>query len=723
MPMVRGGGGGEVVSGDGLIYPEAFWGRSRDLDTEAIRSSAANLRALGADVSAKTGEISAVWNELPASYVSPEAWRVYTLMGPAVSKADGIEDRFARGAGCLEAFADELDFIRPRLADLEVRANAFRAKALAGVEVTSMQVFPSGEAVQATSTVGWREDTAMVAKNARLLGEYFDLVEQITMSSDTCARGLRILAGTQAWLTAGGGGQVGVITADQLAGAGVLPFGAPVAEDRSCGESIGDGFKDFGKGIVDGAGMLVLGYNPEDGTFWNGDSYGQAWGGLGNLGGSLAVMGMLAVPGVGQVMTGVASRNDAFAGWIDDRSDVVVGAAGSLVGYDHATAQAGGDGWHQWKEDGVRTATTSVLNIGTFFIPGAGAIGGSAKAGSVAAKVGAVASTAAEVIVPGGSWLLKGGASVVRAGEAAVTGGRAATVAADAARLGKAGALTSLDNITAHAGYTPARPRLTDAFNVESVTKPDPSMGAAKTVVADLHDTFGENPYAAPDYIPDEIVHHAEISAPEKAPALIGATAREAGNAIVGHENTVTNSTGEQSGAATSGGSESNHGTHAADSEPIVNGSPGDSSTTTTGNGTSSGNQPPGFDEWDAWESQQRTSSGGSDGESWTEHAQTEADPIPGRHEPYDPFGNEWYDPEIGPTNTPPVITEYTEHVIDRLIKRGITREEVQDLFDNPPRFPEWQPDKGTWRYRSADGEFGIAVSPQGRLVTGFYRE
>jgi len=196
-----------------------------------------------------------------------------------------------------------------------------------------------------------------------------------------------------------------------------MPWGNPVVEDRNCRESVGHGGYEWGKGLVQGVGMLVVGYNPENGDWFSGDAYGQSWGGLGDLVGSLVLM---ASP-VGWVAAGMAAtgnNNNGFSDFMYDRAVVLRNAGGSLVGWDPNAK----DGWHQWKEDGLATGTGTVLNIGTLFIPGAGEVSAGLKATSIAAKLAKITGGITEFAVQGGSWAVKGGVKVIVGLKVAIKG-------------------------------------------------------------------------------------------------------------------------------------------------------------------------------------------------------------------------------------------------------------------------------------------------------------
>lgn len=203
------------ADGEGLIAPVQFPCRAFDLDTEAIRGSAGVLRAYAATLVERVDDIGARWVGLAAHYVAPEASRMLGSIGPARMDASTVADVYEGIASRVEQYADELELIRPRLARLEERACAFRNEVKDGVQTSQTEadawdqvVALVGSAGQGTGVVSWREHGPSVAKNADLLREHATLLEQITMSAESAASGIRRCheTATGTYATAGGGG-------------------------------------------------------------------------------------------------------------------------------------------------------------------------------------------------------------------------------------------------------------------------------------------------------------------------------------------------------------------------------------------------------------------------------------------------------------------------------------------------------------------------------------
>lgn len=243
-------------------------------------------------------------------------------------------------------------------------------------------------------------------KNKALLEEYAGIQATLSQAVADCANGLNSIAGGMMCYA-----DVEALPAEAFVGTedNPMPWGSAVTEDRNCSESTGDGIVNFGKNTFNGAAGLI-GYNTDTGWSW--ENAGNTWGGLGNLAGSLVIAS-------NPVMAIGISQLPGGRQFVQDRYDVVGTTVTGLVGYDYMAMREGGDGWHAWKEDGVAAFTESALNVGTFFIPGAGQVGAGTKlaaAGSRASRVLNVTGHVADFVLPGGSWALKGGVKVADMG-------------------------------------------------------------------------------------------------------------------------------------------------------------------------------------------------------------------------------------------------------------------------------------------------------------------
>lgn len=406
----------QCVPNDGLINPAMFPAKSADLNIATITASATAMRSMGQAVEDKTTSVSTTWGRLPSCYRAPEQDSVYAVMRPAVTSADALHTRFDAAARHVDTYAGALEAIKPRLADIERRATEFRNRVIGGVWVDASSAADAsfmdhlggiGDYIPGVTErrvkVSWNEDQDTVDENTRLLREYAQILSDVSAAVATCANAINGLNTNVCTVP------VETIPAEAFtSGETPMPWGYAVTENRNCRESVGQGAYTFGKDLLQGAGQLILGYNPANGDWFSGDAYGQAWGGLGDLVGSLLVM---ASP-VGWVAAGMAAtgnNDNAFSDWMYDRAVTLRNAGGALVGWDPNAE----DGWHAWKEDGVAAGTGAVLSIGTFFIPGAGQVGAGLKAGSIGARVARISGAVTEFAVQGGSWVVKGGVKVL----------------------------------------------------------------------------------------------------------------------------------------------------------------------------------------------------------------------------------------------------------------------------------------------------------------------
>ncbi|GIG21628.1 hypothetical protein Cch01nite_23520 [Cellulomonas chitinilytica] len=482
-----------------LIDPSKFPAKSADLDPSQVTASASSLRSMGNAVDEKTGDVKTTWDRLAGCYRAPEQEKVFAVMGPAVTSASDLRSRFGDAAKHLDTYAGALAGIKPRLADLERRAREFRASVVDGVWVDASDSADAsfGDHMawafdwvpgvdERRVKVPWNEDGDTVEKNNDLLEEYSRILADISTAASTCANSVNGLVTNMCVAT------VEAIPAEAFTQADVeMPWGSPAIEDRNCRESVGHGAYEWGKGLVQGLGMLVVGYNPETGDWFSGDAYGQSWGGLGDLVGSLALMGSPAAwVAIGM---GAAGQQNGFTDFMYDRAVTLRNAGGSLIGWDPNAK----DGWHAWKEDGVATGTGTVLNIGTLFIPGAGEVSGGLKAASIGAKLARITGGISEFAVQGGSWVVKGGVKVIVGLKVAVKsfnledilagmrGNQLAVAGAGGVRLSPGGLFAAMID-AGHATPNPVRPHtpLSDAAfgprggGVPDVTPPSRAPGA-----------------------------------------------------------------------------------------------------------------------------------------------------------------------------------------------------------------------------------------------------
>ena len=381
--------GEQPQSGDGLVMPEAFPCKSKDINAENVRAASGKLKSMGQTIDSRMDAIVGLWNGLPAVYVAPEAEQAYGLMAPAATASETIKTKFEKASSALDDFAGAIEPVKSELATLEQEAASFRTSTL--------------------SEYGdkWRDHQEVVDRNNELLGRYAKVVETLTTAAAACANTINgLLDGVELPAVEG-------ISADALMQSGeMMPWGAPVEKNRNCGESVAHGVGNFVQGTWDGLKAMVgIG---ADGS-WSWGNFANTWLGMADFVGSTV---LLASPTLSETIKFFG--NDDVDSWVDARHEVATTAWTGMVGFDYEAHKAGQDGWHKWKKDGIATLTETALNIGSNFIPGAGAGGAALKTAAAAGKAGGMAVKAvnlstkiADFAVPAGGWLAKGAVKVV----------------------------------------------------------------------------------------------------------------------------------------------------------------------------------------------------------------------------------------------------------------------------------------------------------------------
>ena len=381
--------GEQPQSGDGLVNPEAFPCKSEDINAENVRAASGKLKSMGQTIDSRMDAIVGLWNGLPAVYVAPEAEQAYGLMAPAATASETIKTKFEKASSALDDFAGAIEPVKSELATLEQEAASFRTSTLSEYGDT------------------WRDHQEVVDRNNELLGRYAKVVETLTTAAAACANTINgLLDGVELPAVEG-------ISADALMQSGeMMPWGAPVEKNRNCGESVVHGAGNFLQGTWDGVKAMVgIG---ADGS-WSWGNFANTWLGMADFIGSTV---LLASPTLSETIKFFG--NDDVDSWVDARHEVATTAWTGMVGFDYEAHKAGQDGWHKWKKDGIATLTETALNIGSNFIPGAGAGGAALKTAAAAGKAGGMAVKAvnlstkiADFAVPAGGWLAKGAVKVV----------------------------------------------------------------------------------------------------------------------------------------------------------------------------------------------------------------------------------------------------------------------------------------------------------------------
>ncbi len=218
----------------------------------------------------------------------------------------------------------------------------------------------------------------------------------------TCANAIRGLYGASPLHAATGENDANGYGIAEIPEGTDMPWGSAVERKEGCGEaSVKFVFRDvLWEGIavggvwgtVTGLGSLALGYNPQTGDFFSGETYGQAWGGLGML-----AVGLVATSPVGFAASFIPGPVGDF---LTDGQEAVVNTLKGVVA------------WDDWEDNPGKALGTSIFNIGTIFIPAGAAVSG-AKTAAGAGRILSNAAKVAEFIDPA-AWAVKGGLKTVK---------------------------------------------------------------------------------------------------------------------------------------------------------------------------------------------------------------------------------------------------------------------------------------------------------------------
>jgi len=373
----------ENIPGDN-IYPES------------VASAATAYSTAGTAVPEKGSAVLTQWQGLSGVYTAPESAELLAIMDPVSVDTAAIGTTLASVSTIISNFADTIDPIKTRLMALKVEANAFATRVINGVTVEwydkdhpawdagIFSFMVTDFADMAPVTIPWDQHRDTVEENKDILSRVNTEVAALDAAQTEAINAINALRTDEDRPTEA----VVAITADDLNAEGaVLPYGAATDGDKGCYQSVNDGMESAIVGMGEGAGAL-FGYNATTGDWGDGETAAAAWRGMGMTVAGVAMLGTWS-------MAATLIPDEYVPEWlqgVDDFSEEAVGyateAGKALVAVD------------MWSENPAEAFGTTLVNVGTFFIPG-GAVVGGLKAGTIAARAASIAGHAADFVLPG----------------------------------------------------------------------------------------------------------------------------------------------------------------------------------------------------------------------------------------------------------------------------------------------------------------------------------
>jgi hypothetical protein len=436
-----------------LIEPSAIPGLL--IQPGVIASAATSFTTAAGSVRDQGAAVVTKWSGLSAVYSAPESGTLLGVMTPVGTDTTVLGDQITSIGSALSTLAETVEPIRAKLVDIKQRAETFYTKAQGGITVdywdSNHPAWDNGTVVGFLLTdfadmtpahIPWDKYQPWIDENNKLIAE---VNTQVALLDEARAACVNTLNGLRTDVCVA---PESAITLEQLNAKGAeLPWGTTGNGDRSCYESVNDGIGESFDATISGLGSLIS-RNPETGEWGDWESAGSNWVQMATTLGAIALVGPT-MPLLANLAP-KGSWGQEFAQSVVDRQIAVVEG---LVGSPEA-----------WAENPAKAAGSAGFNIGTFFIPGAGAVGGAAKAGLFGVRVASLVEHASVL-------LGKGGAAILDAAGGAGT------------KVG--GALTHLMDVLKIDGgsgprYDTALANLEDTLKKADVdvTKPDVSPGA-----------------------------------------------------------------------------------------------------------------------------------------------------------------------------------------------------------------------------------------------------
>ena len=343
-----------------------------NLRPDMVDIAAGEIKTIGDDVSDQGGVVVSSWQRLAHHYEAPEAGTLFGVMDPVKTNAETFGSNVDQVSSALKTYAAEVEPIKAELAKIKAEAYDFVASIAGGVEKTT---YSRAGAIK--TTVDWHEDQDSVDANNDLIRRVNAQMVLLWAAERKCANAIYDIIGFP-HIEAATEGNPNGYGVNEIPDGAETPWGKTVERSESCGEKaagavghfVWDGVIVGGIwGTVEGLGTLTLGYNPQTGEWFDGDTYGAAWSNLGKLAVGLAVTSPLTMPLV-------ASMPGPAGTFLRDCQMTVVNAGKGLIA------------WDKWKDDPAAAAGEATFNVASIIIP----------AGAATAPVRTSASTAAAAI-------------------------------------------------------------------------------------------------------------------------------------------------------------------------------------------------------------------------------------------------------------------------------------------------------------------------------------
>lgn len=367
-----------------------------DIYPDSVASAATTYSTAGTAVTEKGAAVLAQWQGLGGVYTAPESADLLAVMDPVSVDTTAIGTTLTSVSGIVSNFADAIAPIKTRLQALREEAATFAAGVINGVRVdildpdhpardAGMFSFMTTDITEmGPTTIPWDQHQESVEINKDIISRINTEVAALDAAQVEAINAINALRTDDDRPTE----VVVALTADDLNAEGmVLPYGTASDGDKGCWQSTNDGIETAFVGMGEGAGAL-FGYNAATESWGDGETAAAAWRGMGMTVAGVALLGNMGMAAVlipdEHVPTWLKSADD-FA---EEAMDHLGNAGKALVAVD------------MWSENPAEAFGTTLVNVGTFFIPG-GAVVGGLKAGTVAARAASIAGHAVDFVLPG----------------------------------------------------------------------------------------------------------------------------------------------------------------------------------------------------------------------------------------------------------------------------------------------------------------------------------